>query len=119
MGTSVGRHFSSNALNAATSAILHGAVGTMAGRLFGRRASVLVLLLTLSRVPCAFAMDSFSSPNASIAHTSIFGSDAQVEFHTIHLRFNNIKLMRKKSNGCNFNLIQFRRAILQMVDPAT
>ena len=52
-----GAHFSSNALNAATSAILHGAVGTMAGRLFGRRASVLVLLLTLSRVPCAFAMD--------------------------------------------------------------
>ena len=71
-----GAHFSSNALNAATSAILHGAVGTMAGRLFGRRASVLVLLLTLSRVPCAFAMDSFSSPNASIAHTSISGSDA-------------------------------------------
>ena len=71
-----GAHFSRNALNVPTSAILHGAVGTMAGRLFGRRASVLVLLLTLSRVPCACAMDSFSSPNASIAHTSISGSDA-------------------------------------------
>ena len=41
-----GARFSSNALNVATSAILHGAVGTMAGRLFGRRAFVLVLLLT-------------------------------------------------------------------------
>ena len=71
-----GAHFSSNALNVATSAILHGAVGTMAGRLFGRRAFVLVLLLTLSRVPCACAMDSFSSPNASIAHSSISGSGA-------------------------------------------
>ena len=57
-----GASFVEKALHAFTAVLLHGAVGTVVRRLFGRRPVVVLLLLILSRAQGACAMDSFGTP---------------------------------------------------------
>jgi len=63
------------ALHACTAVLLHGAVGAVVGRLFGRRPVVVLLLLIVSRAQGACAMDSFGTPMQTSAN-SFSGSAA-------------------------------------------
>ena len=70
-----GASFVGKALHAFTVVLLHGAVGTVVGRLFGRRPFVILILLILSTAQGACAMDGFGTPMQTSAE-SLSGSPA-------------------------------------------